>query len=192
MPLTRLATWSVLVVEALAPILVWFKETRFIALMAAMTFHLLCEYSMNLFLFHWIMLLGWCTFFTDEEMRRAAQAISHFIQQFGVKPVRVLFRGESIACRRLVAVVSELDIFSLVGFEPVAAFAEAPAGPLPLRIEAVPSAVTGFSAVRHLLKSVPLAWPVLPLLHLPGFAGLADRWAATVDREQPEPLRQAG
>jgi hypothetical protein len=58
----RWTTWSVMAVELLVPIFVWFRETRVICLLAVLAFHIACDYSMHLFLFHWIMLVGWLSF----------------------------------------------------------------------------------------------------------------------------------
>lgn len=66
--LVRLATWSVIVVELFGPIFLWFKETRRWTLLAIVLFHLANEYAMFLFLFHWIMLVGWSTFLTSEDL----------------------------------------------------------------------------------------------------------------------------
>ncbi len=66
--LARLMTWSVIAVELFAPLLLWFKETRRWALLVIVCFHLANEYAMLLFLFHWIMLVGWTTFLTSEDL----------------------------------------------------------------------------------------------------------------------------
>lgn len=55
-------TWSVILVEVAAPPLLWFRETRRTALLAILLFHLANEWTMNLFLFHWIMVVGWLSF----------------------------------------------------------------------------------------------------------------------------------
>lgn len=71
--LVRLISWSVVLVELFVPPLLWFKETRRAALVVIVLFHLANEYTMALFLFHWIMLLGWSTFLTSYDfpfMRR--------------------------------------------------------------------------------------------------------------------------
>jgi hypothetical protein len=51
------------------PILIWFRETRWPALIAAGLHHLAMEYSMNLFMFHWLMLIAWSSFIAGEEWR---------------------------------------------------------------------------------------------------------------------------
>jgi uncharacterized membrane protein YphA (DoxX/SURF4 family) len=65
--LVRLTTWAVIVIEIVGPLLLWFKETRRWALLTIVLFHLANEYAMFLFLFHWIMLVGWSTFLTSED-----------------------------------------------------------------------------------------------------------------------------
>lgn len=60
-------TWSVIAVELLVPVLIWFRETRRPALAAAVLFHLGNEWTMHLFLFHWAMLVGWLAFLRPED-----------------------------------------------------------------------------------------------------------------------------
>jgi uncharacterized membrane protein YphA (DoxX/SURF4 family) len=66
--LVRLMTWSVIAVELIAPLFLWFKETRRSALLLIVLFHLANEYTMSLFLFHWIMLVGWTSFLTSYDL----------------------------------------------------------------------------------------------------------------------------
>jgi Vitamin K-dependent gamma-carboxylase len=67
--ITKLVTWSVLVLEWGLPVLLWLKRTRRVALVVAIVFHLSIEYSMNLFLFHWLMILGLLSFAEFDELR---------------------------------------------------------------------------------------------------------------------------
>lgn len=62
-----LMTWSVVAVELLAPVLIWFKETRRVTLVAVVLFHLANEWTMHLFLFHWVMLSGWLAFVSPDD-----------------------------------------------------------------------------------------------------------------------------
>lgn len=66
--LVRLMTWTVVAVELIAPLFLWFRETRRWALLLIVLFHLSNEYAMCLFLFHWIMLVGWSTFLTSADL----------------------------------------------------------------------------------------------------------------------------
>lgn len=62
-----LMTWSVIAVELLAPPLLWFRRTRRMALAGVVLFHLANEWTMHLFLFHWVMLAGWLSFLQPED-----------------------------------------------------------------------------------------------------------------------------
>jgi hypothetical protein len=63
----RLATWGTLVVETLIPLGVWFRPLRKWALLLGFAFHLGIEWSMHLFLFQWVMLLGLMSFVRIDE-----------------------------------------------------------------------------------------------------------------------------
>jgi hypothetical protein len=65
----KLMTWSVLVLEWALPVLLWWKRTRRAAIVVAIVFHLAIEYTMNLFLFHWLMILGVLSFAEFDELR---------------------------------------------------------------------------------------------------------------------------
>jgi hypothetical protein len=65
-----LLTWSVILVEVGVPIFIWFRETRRVCLAAIVLFHLASDWSMHLFLFHWLMLAGWIAFLTAEDFAR--------------------------------------------------------------------------------------------------------------------------
>lgn len=58
----KLATWSVLAAEMAIPIGLWFRPTRRLTLGIGIGLHLLIEYSMHLFLFEWIMIVGLLSF----------------------------------------------------------------------------------------------------------------------------------
>lgn len=60
--LIQLMTWAVLIGEAGLPFALWFRPTRKIAVILGITLHLSMEYSMHLFLFQWIMILGLLSF----------------------------------------------------------------------------------------------------------------------------------
>lgn len=67
--IVALLTWSVLIVELGVPIFIWFHETRLLCLFLLLLFHLGNEWTMHLFLFHWIMLCGWLSFVTSDDLR---------------------------------------------------------------------------------------------------------------------------
>ncbi|TMQ25684.1 MAG: hypothetical protein E6J90_05460 [Deltaproteobacteria bacterium] len=67
--LTRLGSWSVLALEWTLPVLLWIPRTRRVAIAVAIGFHLAIEATMNLFLFHWLMILGVLSFAEFDELR---------------------------------------------------------------------------------------------------------------------------
>jgi vitamin K-dependent gamma-carboxylase-like protein len=67
--IVALMTWGVLAAELAVPLLIWFRETRRPCLIVLLAFHLANELTMNLFLFHWLMLCGWMSFLAPEDFR---------------------------------------------------------------------------------------------------------------------------
>jgi hypothetical protein len=63
LPVLKAMSWSTLGFEIALPILVWLRPLRFPVVIAAVGFHLTIDYQMNLFLFQWLMILGWLSFF---------------------------------------------------------------------------------------------------------------------------------
>jgi hypothetical protein len=55
-------TLATLAIELLVPVTLWIPRLRVPSLIVATLFHLGIEYSMNLFLFQWIMLVGLLSF----------------------------------------------------------------------------------------------------------------------------------
>jgi hypothetical protein len=60
--IVKLCTWTVLAVEIFLPLGLWLPRLRPVAVVLAIGLHLAIEYSMNLFLFQWIMLAGLVSF----------------------------------------------------------------------------------------------------------------------------------
>lgn len=55
-------TWSVLAIESLLPLALWWRPTRRIAVVVGIGLHLGIEATMHLFLFEWIMIVGLLSF----------------------------------------------------------------------------------------------------------------------------------
>jgi len=73
--LVALMTWSVIATELTAPVLIWFRETRLACLALLVVFHLANEWTMNLFLFHWLMLCGWMAFLMPDDFAWLGQKV---------------------------------------------------------------------------------------------------------------------
>ncbi len=69
----RYGTWSVLALEGLVPLALWWKPTRKPAFILAIGLHLVLEYSMHTFLFQWIMIVGFLAFFNPSEWSQLFQ-----------------------------------------------------------------------------------------------------------------------
>ncbi|MDC0273269.1 HTTM domain-containing protein [Planctomycetaceae bacterium] len=63
----KMMTWSVLLLELIAPVLLWFRKTRRATILVLLTFHLTTDLTMNLMMFHWIMMTGWMSFVTYDD-----------------------------------------------------------------------------------------------------------------------------
>lgn len=68
MPLVGWATWAVLAGEIVLPFAFWFRETRLAAVILAFLFHLGLEWTMNLFLFPWIAMVGLLSFLEPSDL----------------------------------------------------------------------------------------------------------------------------
>ena len=60
--LLKVLSWSVIILELAVPILIWFRETRIPMLVLVIAFHIATDLTMNLMMFHWIMITGWLCF----------------------------------------------------------------------------------------------------------------------------------
>ena len=67
-----LATWSVLVCEMVLPIALWIGPTRRLAICLGIALHMAIEYSMNLFLFEWVMLVGLMAFISPADLKECS------------------------------------------------------------------------------------------------------------------------
>jgi hypothetical protein len=67
---SKILTWGTLAIEGLFPLLVWFKDTRIIAIVALIAMHLGIEYSMNIQLFEWTLIATTCLFLTGDEVKK--------------------------------------------------------------------------------------------------------------------------
>jgi len=76
---STLPTYGVLAMEWLLPILLFVPRTRKWAVAVGIAFHLSIEWTMNLFLFHWIMILGLLSFLEYGELVSLRDRVRTFI-----------------------------------------------------------------------------------------------------------------
>ncbi len=72
--LSRSLTWWTVAVELLVPCFIWFPRFRNPCLVLAIGLHLGIELTMNLFLFQWIMIVGWMSFSSPKNQRDQCHA----------------------------------------------------------------------------------------------------------------------
>jgi hypothetical protein len=68
MPAVRFGSWAVMGLEFVLPVTLWIRNLRRPSLAAAFLFHAFTDYSMSLFLFHWIMAVALISFFEPREL----------------------------------------------------------------------------------------------------------------------------
>jgi len=86
LPKLRAATWTVLAIELILPLAIWLPRLRLPCLVVAFGLHLAIEYTMNMFLFQWIMMLGWLAFLEPREVSwllGLPRAIGRSLRQIG-------------------------------------------------------------------------------------------------------------
>lgn len=60
--LLKMVTWAIVIFEGIIPFTLWHPKWRKASIIVALGFHLASDYAMNLFLFHWVMILGVLSF----------------------------------------------------------------------------------------------------------------------------------
>ncbi len=75
-------TWATLALEWVLPVLLFVPRTRKWAVLVGIAFHLSIDWTMNLFLFHYLMILGLLAFLEYDELA------------WPVRKIRALLRGE--------------------------------------------------------------------------------------------------
>jgi predicted DCC family thiol-disulfide oxidoreductase YuxK len=191
--LSKLATWFTLLVEFSLGVLVWFKEVRYYILVGAVFFHLGIEYSMNIPLFEWIMIVTYLTFIEPTDLSRIFQWLRERVASRFGDPIPVFYDGSSVLCVRGARFLSVLDIFerlSLVDFRSARALASWPdlvdqraQGQMLVR---TPQGhwYKGFESLRWVFWRLPLLWPLVPFLYLPGMAGAGRQVYARVSQNR--------
>jgi hypothetical protein len=59
---SQLMSWSALLMEHVVPVTLWFERTRRLSLALVVGFHVVLLWTMNLYVFEWVMLAGWLAF----------------------------------------------------------------------------------------------------------------------------------
>jgi hypothetical protein len=79
----KLLTYATMVLEMGGIVFLWFRETRIPTMIAIVGFHLSIDASMNLNSFHWIMIVGWCSFLLQPDDPSKQVAFKPILQWIG-------------------------------------------------------------------------------------------------------------
>jgi hypothetical protein len=161
--MTRIQTWATLAIEFALGVLVWFRELRYVVLLAGLALHVSLEYSMNVPLFQWMIVATYLTFIYPEDLARAWEWVrARVAPRFG-KPVVVVYDGESDKGRRTANLLRAIDILGLlrlVDGQSQVARPEA-GGSRGLLLVATPWGMrAGFDGLRFAARATPLLWPL--------------------------------
>ena len=78
-PILLVSGWLVILVEAFLVLALWFRETRWPALILGFGLHLALELTMNLFLFEWLMMLALTSHLRGEELARVVGSVKRLL-----------------------------------------------------------------------------------------------------------------
>ena len=107
----KLGTWWALVLEFALAILIWIKELRYTLLALGLIFHLFLEYSLNLPMFEWDVIIAYIVFVEPADLARSWNWIRNRVTARFGEPVSVFYDAQSIRCRKSAELLRALDIF---------------------------------------------------------------------------------
>jgi hypothetical protein len=179
-PLLRLYTWSTLILEIAAPFLIWVRELRRPVLCLLLVFHLSLDLSMNLLVFHWVMLLGWSSFLTVDDWRWLRARARAGIARLGVRPV-ALYLPATPEWQRLGEALRAIDFLGLLeAGDPRARLpgpkkAADPDQPVRVAVRGR-GMVAGSRAWVTILARLPFLWGAVALIPFRVTRGAWERW----------------
>jgi len=168
----KLGTWFAMVLEFSLGTLIWVRRMRYKVLAAGLLFHLSLEYSLNIPMFQWDVLSAYLLFVDAEDLRRAWNWICVRVSPWLGEPVTALYDSHSGRARRLVNLLTTLDIFRRLTFKASAetrnrTAAEAQRHKRKLVIITPSGAGLDETDTRRTLaKAIPLLWPLVPFCYV--------------------------
>ncbi len=179
----RVLSWATLVIEFSLSTLIWFKETRYVVLLAGLCLHLGIDFFINLPVFEWVFISMLVLFVYPEDLARLAAWIRARITLWLGPPKVLTFDGHCLLCVRGTGVLHRLDVFRriemidftldenrrrLENFDFERAQTE-------MLLATEEGWAGGFRAFRKIAQSLPLLWPFVPFLYLPAMTAIGDR-----------------
>ncbi len=167
----RFLTWSTVAIEFAAGVLVWFRDLRYLVLLAALGLHLGIEYSMNIPLFQWMMMITYVTFIYPEDLTRAWAWVRQRVGPWLGTPVNVVYDGAVPRAVRIVSVLQAMDVFGRLRVidrhAPELSLAHpdltASASGPEVRFVTPRGVYEGLSGLSAIAPLIPALWPLAPL-----------------------------
>lgn len=183
MAIVNIATYGTLLVEFVVAVFAWFPQTRWPALALGVLLHLGIAWNMHLWYFSAMMISAYLCFLDGNDCKMILSAI----QSWGRvrRPAIAFYDGACSFCEATRRTAQALDVFGAADWRdfrrpdaldghPLVT-AEACEHALQLELPGGERVLGGFRAFRWLAGRTPVAWPLLPILHLPGAGWIGDR-----------------
>lgn len=183
MAMVNLATYGTLLVEFIVAAFAWFPVTRLPALALGSMLHLGIAWNMHLWYFSAMMMAAYFCFLDGRDTRRLLSAIQDRLRVR--RPAIAFYDGACELCEATRRTMAALDVLgaadwrdfrvpgALDGHQAVSASECGHA--LQLELPGGERVLSGFRAFRWLAVRMPVAWPLVPLLYLPGAGWIGDR-----------------
>ena len=188
----RILSWAALVIEFSLATLIWFKETRYLVIVAGLCLHLGIDLFINLPVFEWVFISMLVLFIYPEDLATFAAWLRAKIA-FRLGPPQVLtFDGHCLLCVRAIGILHRLDIFRRVE---IVDFTVETNGQrlenldferaqMEMLLATEQGWTGGFRAFRKIAQSLPLLWPLLPVFYFPGVTVIGDRLYKLIARNR--------
>jgi predicted DCC family thiol-disulfide oxidoreductase YuxK len=185
----KFATWATLMVEFALGVLIWFRDIRYLVLLAGLMLHLGIEWSMNVPLFSAMMLSAYVAFLEPAQFRRSLTWLKARLPQMPSPTserahATVFYDGRCRLCRLTRDLLQCLDVFRVLRFvdfrSPDLAdgwpgFDHARAEREMLLCSPENEWCSGYHAFRWMSLRVPLLWPLAAMSLLPGASQVGTR-----------------
>jgi hypothetical protein len=136
-------------------------------------FHLGIDLTVNIPLFEWIFIGSYVCYIAPQDLARIMDWLKAGIYRlFGPAHI-VRYSVYDINQIRFAGVLHRLDIFGRLAIEPYSELNVRKCEGTAFELTSNGKLFCGFQAFRKISLSVPLLWPILPALYLPGFAQIS-------------------
>lgn len=181
----RILTYGTLFVEGTLWWMVWFKELRYWILLLGLCFHLGIELLMNIPAFEGLFMSMYILFIDPEDLRKCMNWIKSFITRKTGAPSVVAFDGNCMFCVRCSGILQRLDTFGRLRFVDFRSDSDMPGIDLQraekeMLVKTKNACLGGFEAFRFMAARLPMLWPFVPFMYLPGASVIGKQVYSTI------------